>query len=96
MNNSRVPLFRQAALPSKMLGDCTRAPRQSWLNAAAVTAPDFSPLSQNKSQRQVALGVLMLAATKGMKIKIEAEGEDAEAAIAALLELSLKGFNVKY
>lgn len=42
------------------------------------------------------LGILMLAASKGAKIKIEAEGEDAEAAISALTELAAKGFNVKY
>lgn len=42
------------------------------------------------------LGVLMLSAAKGAKVKIEAEGEDAEAAIDALVALSAKGFNVKY
>lgn len=42
------------------------------------------------------LGVLMLAASKGAKIKIEAEGEDAEAAIITLTALAAKNFNAKY
>jgi len=42
------------------------------------------------------LGVLMLAATKGSRIAISAEGDDAEEAVQALVELSQKNFNVKY
>lgn len=42
------------------------------------------------------LGVLMLAASKGAKIKVEAEGADAEEALAAIIALAAKGFNVKY
>jgi phosphocarrier protein HPr len=42
------------------------------------------------------LGILMLAATRGAKIQVEAEGEDAELAVRALLELARNKFNVKY
>lgn len=42
------------------------------------------------------LGILMLAATKGSKILIEAEGDDARHAIAAILKLSESKFNIKY
>lgn len=42
------------------------------------------------------LGVLMLAATKGARIGITAEGEDAEEAVQALEDLAKKNFNVKY
>ena len=42
------------------------------------------------------LGVLMLAATKGSKIWVTAEGDDAEEAVQALVALSQKNFNVKY
>lgn len=42
------------------------------------------------------LGVLMLAATKGVKLKVEAEGLDAEEAVQALQDLAAKGFNIKY
>ncbi len=42
------------------------------------------------------LGVLMLAAVRGAKIKIEAEGEDAEQVIDSLLFLAKNKFNIKY
>lgn len=42
------------------------------------------------------LGILMLAAEKGAKVSIEAIGEDAEAAIQALLKLAKNRFNIKY
>ncbi|KIC75959.1 Phosphocarrier protein HPr [Neochlamydia sp. TUME1] len=42
------------------------------------------------------LGILMLAATKGSKIQIEAEGEDAEEAVASLIALAKNNFNIKY
>lgn len=42
------------------------------------------------------LGVLMLAATKGSRIAVTAEGDDAEEAVEALVQLSRKNFNVKY
>lgn len=42
------------------------------------------------------LGVLMLAATKGVKLKIEAEGQDAEKAVEALQELASNRFNTEY
>lgn len=42
------------------------------------------------------LGILMLAAHRGSKIHIEAEGEDASAAVQALIELAQNRFNIKY
>ncbi len=42
------------------------------------------------------LGILMLAAPKGAKIEIEAEGEDAKEAIKAIADLSKNKFNIKY
>jgi phosphocarrier protein len=42
------------------------------------------------------LGILMLAAERGAKITIEADGIDAEKAIAALLKLANHKFNIKY
>jgi phosphocarrier protein len=42
------------------------------------------------------LGILMLAAEKGAKISIEAVGEDAELALAAILQLAQNKFNIKY
>ncbi|MCI5052159.1 MAG: HPr family phosphocarrier protein [Simkaniaceae bacterium] len=42
------------------------------------------------------LGILMLAAARGAKITIEAEGDDAAEAIRALVELAKNKFYIKY
>lgn len=42
------------------------------------------------------LGILMLAAARGSKIRIEAEGEDAEEAVNAIIDLSKEKFYIKY
>ena len=42
------------------------------------------------------LGILMLAAAKGAKIQIEAEGEDAEQAVTSITQLAEDKFNIKY
>ena len=42
------------------------------------------------------LGILMLAAEKGAKIKIVATGDDAEEAVNALLALAQNNFNIQY
>jgi len=42
------------------------------------------------------LGILMLAATKGAKIAIEAEGEDAEEAVQSIISLAKNNFYIKY
>lgn len=42
------------------------------------------------------LGILMLAAEKGAKISVEAVGDDAQAAVDAILRLAQNKFNIKY
>jgi phosphocarrier protein HPr len=42
------------------------------------------------------LGILMLAASRGARIRIEAEGEDAEQAIDSILSLARNKFNISY
>ncbi|HSX12281.1 MAG TPA: HPr family phosphocarrier protein [Rhabdochlamydiaceae bacterium] len=42
------------------------------------------------------LGILMLAAARGAKIRIEAEGEDAEQAVKTIVSLARNKFNIKY
>lgn len=42
------------------------------------------------------LSILMLAATKGARIGIEAEGEDAEAAVESIMQLAKNNFYIKY
>lgn len=42
------------------------------------------------------LGILMLAAAKGSKISVQAEGDDAEDAVKSILKLARNKFNVQY
>ena len=42
------------------------------------------------------LGILMLAAPKGAKIAIEAEGEDADEAVSSILDLAKDNFHIRY
>lgn len=42
------------------------------------------------------LEILMLAAARGAKVRIEAEGEDAEQAVQSILRLARNKFNIKY
>ena len=42
------------------------------------------------------LGILMLAAARGAKVQIEAEGDDAEEAVKSILSLARNKFNIKY
>jgi len=42
------------------------------------------------------LGILMLAATKGAKIFVEAVGDDAEEAVKSIIQLAHDEFNIKY
>ena len=42
------------------------------------------------------LGILMLAAARGSKIRIEAEGEDAAEVVVALIALSKAKFHMNY
>lgn len=42
------------------------------------------------------LGILMLAANKGTKIRIEADGDDAVEAVETILKLANNKFNIKY
>ena len=42
------------------------------------------------------LGILMMAANRGAKIRIEAKGEDAPLAVEAILELAKRKFNMTY
>ena len=42
------------------------------------------------------LGILMLAASRGSKITVEAVGDDAEKAVKSILNLARNKFNIKY
>lgn len=42
------------------------------------------------------LGILTLAASRGARIRVEAEGEDAELAVKSIVNLASNRFNIKY
>ena len=42
------------------------------------------------------LGILILAAEKGAKVSIEAQGDDAEKAVKAIVKLAKNRFNIQY
>lgn len=56
----------------------------------------FLIYQKNHVNAKSLLGILMLAASKGSKIHIEAEGEDAEEAVTSLINLAKNNFNIKY
>lgn len=51
---------------------------------------------KNEVNGKSLLGILMLAATKGTKIRITAFGEDAEELVTSLIELATNQFHIKY
>lgn len=51
---------------------------------------------KNQVNAKSLLGILMLAASKGSKIHVEAEGDDAEEAVTSLITLAKNNFNIKY
>lgn len=51
---------------------------------------------KNRVNAKSILGILMLAATKGSKITVEAKGIDADAAVASLMDLASNNFNIHY
>lgn len=51
---------------------------------------------KNRVNAKSILGILMLAATKGAKITIEAAGDDADEAVASLISLAGSNFNIHY
>lgn len=51
---------------------------------------------KNQVNAKSILGVLMLAAAKGARIRIEAVGEDAEEAVSSLISLARNNFNIHY
>lgn len=51
---------------------------------------------KNQVNAKSILGVLMLAAAKGARIRIEAVGDDAKEAVSSLISLARNNFNIKY
>ena len=64
--------------------------------AASFKSEVWLIYQKNQVNAKSILGVLMLAAAKGAKISVEATGDDAEEAVASLVDLALNNFYIKY
>ena len=64
--------------------------------ASAFKSKVFLTYQKHAVNAKSLLGVLMLAATRGAKISVEAEGEDAEEAVSSIIDLAKNKFYVKY
>jgi phosphocarrier protein len=51
---------------------------------------------KNRVNAKSILGVLMLAAAKGAKVVVEAVGEDADLAVATIIDLAQHNFHISY
>lgn len=72
-------------------------PSTEIVKCAASFKAEVSLIYQkNRVNAKSLLGILMLAASKGAKITIEATGDDACAAVDSLLNLASNNFNIKY
>ena len=64
--------------------------------ATAFKSEVILAYQENQVNAKSILGVLMLAAAKGAKIRIEAVGVDANEAVSSLITLAHNKFNIKY
>lgn len=72
-------------------------PSTEIVKCAASFRSDVSlGYQKNQVNAKSILGILMLAASKGAKITVEAVGEDAEEAVSSIVHLAENNFNIKY
>jgi phosphocarrier protein HPr len=72
-------------------------PSTELVKCAAMFKSQVTLTYQNLSvNAKSLLGILMLAAARGSRIWVEAQGEDAEEAIQTILLLARNKFNIKY
>ena len=64
--------------------------------ASSYRAHIFLTYQKQRVDAKSLLGVLMLGASKGAKVRIEAEGEDAAEAIESIIVLAKHNFYIKY
>jgi phosphocarrier protein HPr len=64
--------------------------------AAAFDAQVTLTYKENSVNAKSLLGILLLAAERGAKVQVEAEGPEAAAVIAAILKLAASKFHIKY
>ena len=72
-------------------------PSTELVKCAASFRSQITLIHQNVTvNAKSLLGILMLAAARGSKIKVEAEGEDAQEAVQSIIELAKNKFYIKY
>lgn len=72
-------------------------PSTELVKCASLFKSDiFLSYQSHRVNARSLLGILMLAATKGTKITIEACGSDAQEAVNSLVVLAKNNFNVRY
>ena len=64
--------------------------------ASSFRSDVFLSYQKNTVNAKSILGILMLAAAKGARVRIQAEGEDAEEAIESIIRLAEHKFYIKY
>lgn len=74
------------------LGLHARASAKLTQTASAFSADVWLSRNGRRVNAKSIMGVMMLAAGKGSRIVIEAEGEDAETALAAIIRLVAERF----
>lgn len=75
------PLGMHARPSAKLTQVATRFKAEVWISKGA-----------RRINAKSIMGVMMLAAAKGAKLKIEADGDDEQDAVAALAALIAEGF----
>ncbi len=91
-----VPKVKGAFIIKNDRGLHTRPSTEIVKCAALFKSEIYLFCQRESSNAKSLLGILMMAATRGSRVRVEAEGVDAEEAIAALLKLAENNFNMEY
>ncbi|MBM3198120.1 MAG: HPr family phosphocarrier protein [Chlamydiae bacterium] len=96
MDNQNKQTVRSSFVVKNEKGLHTR-PSTELVKCASSFKAQVNLIYQNLTvNAKSLLGILMLTASRGARVKIEAEGEDAEEAISKILELAQNKFNIRY
>lgn len=96
MENSFNKKFSGAFIVLNDRGLHTRPSTEIVKCATSFKSDVHLKFQKNYVNAKSLLGILMLAAAKGSKIVVEAEGEDSEEAVSSLIQLAANNFNIKY
>lgn len=74
----------------------TRPSTELAKRASAFKSRVTLRLLENRANAKSLMAILMLTASRGSKVLIEAVGEDAEEAVKSIIELAQNKFHIKY